>query len=365
MPPPARVCKACKASKVRCIEFEPGVTCARCTRLGLLCEPAPQRPKSETMPLAVQFMAPSESSETLPPVHVLAQAQPSADFSLVAPDISTDVIVPRANETHNVIWRAVRDATSPQVAAFTLRHMAMIAKRRNAYGLLEDVVRACKEKSIDLAAVLDPAGDDADDAGASTHPFEILRVVSDARGYCLARSIAQNGHNSFYNNAAFEHDVLSVEACNRIYERNERSVVEAFVHQDDMAAVNGVMAELFRAAASNSGQLTLSNGLERVCVFHLRLQTYVACSMRMWMLIRCDQGTVSSALEMTMLDEDGVGCANAAIEEMTPSEDGNGGLFDDLSDAAFDELFGRSFPNNGAHEDTARAASAWHRVGMG
>ena len=40
-----------------------------------------------------------------------------------------------------------------------------------------------------------------------------------------------------------------------------------------------------------------------------------------------------------------------------------GGLFDDLplSDAAFDELFGRSFPNNGAHEDTARAARAASR----
>ena len=41
MPPPARVCRACKASKVRC-NFSPGETCARCLRLGLICEAAPQ-----------------------------------------------------------------------------------------------------------------------------------------------------------------------------------------------------------------------------------------------------------------------------------------------------------------------------------
>ena len=41
MPPPARVCAACKATKSRCDNFGLGLTCDRCTRLGLRCEPAP------------------------------------------------------------------------------------------------------------------------------------------------------------------------------------------------------------------------------------------------------------------------------------------------------------------------------------
>ena len=130
-------------------------------------------------------------------------------------------------------------ANSLSVATFALRHMAAIAKRRNAYNLMSTVVHACQEKGIDLKHVLEWKEDNQDgDLCVSTHPFEVLQVVSQAQGYCLARTLGPNGTNAFFNNAAFEHDIMSLEACNSAYEQNEREVISHFVHPDDIAAMH-------------------------------------------------------------------------------------------------------------------------------
>ena len=189
---------------------------------------------------------------------------------------------------------------TPGVAEFALRHMAAIAKRRNAYDLLSSVVMACKERSIDLTSILAPNIDgQVDDPGTSTHPFEILQAVSEARCYCQARTVLPDGSSAFFNNAAFEHDILSLDACNRAYERNEREVIANYVHADDIPEISRFMAGLFRTAACSSGGLIKRDAPERVRIFHRRLQAYMECEMRISLLIRCDTGRVSRALELT------------------------------------------------------------------
>ena len=114
-----------------------------------------------------------------------------------------------------------------------------------------------------------------------------------------------SGRSAYFTNAAFEHDIMSIEACNRAYDRNEQDVLSCFIHADDCADVHALLATVFRAAACNSGQLE-SRALGRNArVFHRRLKDYIACHVRISMLIRCDTGCVSMAMELTPRDSDG------------------------------------------------------------
>ena len=197
-------------------------------------------------------------------------------------------------------------AFSPDVEIFCLRHMAQIAKKRNAYQLMERVLRTCRERGIALDAVLTPLPSDSDqgddDPGASPHPFEILAVVNSCAGYCFARTICPSGDNVFFSNPAFEMYVLSIDACNRAYERNEAEVISLFLHADDLTAVQVCMATTWKRAASYSGQLTSGECLA-VRVWLRRRHAYVPCTMRVWVLIQRDSGRVSAAMELLPNDE--------------------------------------------------------------
>ena len=204
------------------------------------------------------------------------------------------------------ILRAATETNSPEVEAFALRHMAAVARRRNAYGLMAGVVRACQEMRLDLNSVLSTAVEDVEeDLDASTHPFETLRFVSEAKGYCHLRTITPDGRNAFFNNAAFEHDILSLEVCNRTYARNEVEVLSLFIHPSDLAATHRFLAGVWRTAAVNSGRLALVESPDRVRIYHRRLQAHAECTMRIAMHIQLDVGCVSAAVEFTMCD--GVG----------------------------------------------------------
>lgn len=72
------------------------------------------------------------------------------------------------------IWRAIGAANEPSVAEFTLRHFVKIARHRNAYGLMERVVRACQESDVSLEAVLNC---DKRQPDVATHPHELLCVL--------------------------------------------------------------------------------------------------------------------------------------------------------------------------------------------
>ena len=213
----------------------------------------------------------------------------------VTPTTSTALTKAADSATH--IMQAVVDTKSPEVAQFALRHMAMIAKQRNAYGLMECVVRTCEQAGIDLSSVLSPVGDAGSDAD-DTHPLEILQVVSASTGYCQARTIQGDGRHSLFNNPAFEHDILSHEACVRAYERNKEELLTLFVHAEDVAGVHALIAATWREAVSRSGQITMANGSQPVRVLHRRLRSHIPCSIRITMLITVETGRVSAALEL-------------------------------------------------------------------
>ena len=169
--------------------------------------------------------------------------------------------------------------------------------------LLTGVVSICKARDFDLGSILRVPDDDDDDA--SPHPYEILRMVSSAPGYCLARSVSASGRSAYFTNAAFEHDIMSISACNRAYDRNEQQdVLSCFIHADDCTDVQALLATVFRAAACNTGQMeSLALG-QTARIFHCGLKDYISCHVRISMLIRCDTGCVSVAMELTPRDSD-------------------------------------------------------------
>ena len=281
MPPPARVCKACKACKVACIDFAPGVACRRCRRLGLVCEPAAKRPKEMTMPVAGQFL-PHQCTTT--------PSGASGASALVQSLASLDTSIGVGH-----IWRAIGAANEPSVAEFTLRHFAKIARYRNAYRPMESVVRACQENGVSLEAVFHC---DRRQPDVSTHPHEMLRVLSESPGYCLLRTTRPNGDSNFFANPAFERNVLSMDEYRRAYDRNEWGEAAAkYLHPADHILFYETLSPLFRAAACANGTLESATGPD-VRVLHRHLNTFVACSLRLTLLIRREEDFASMAIEL-------------------------------------------------------------------
>ena len=280
MPPPARVCKACKACKVACVDFAPGVACRRCRRLGLVCEPAAKRPKEMTMPVAGQFLpnpratTPSGAADASALVHRMASLNTSTGAG------------------H--IWRAIGAANEPSVAEFTLRHFVKIARRRNAYGLMERVVRACQESDVSLEAVLHC---DKRQPDVATHPHELLCVLSESPGYCLLRTIRPNGDSNFFANPAFESNVLSIDEYRRAYDRNEGETMAKYLHPADHILFYETLSPLFRDAACANGTLESATGPE-VRVRNRHLDAFVTCSLRLTLLIRREEDFASMAIEL-------------------------------------------------------------------
>jgi hypothetical protein len=307
MPPPARVCQACKACKVKCLDFSPGSSaCERCTRLGLICEPAPQIPRK--MPVAGKFARDGTALTTAPSSLTVADqipiplpaplAEPSNSGSKELAIVSTDA-------SDNIL-RATQSTQSLAKMEFALRHMAAIAKSRNAYTLMDKVVKKCRELNIKLESVLEPKwetsgpnGDGDDDPTASIHPFEMLKLVSRTQGYSLLRTISPNGRNAFFSNPAFEHDVISVDACTRNYERNERDTPSLFIHEDDLAVMRELMGMVWGRAVQDAGHVVTQESPNRVRVWLRKMNNYVTCDARFSVLCRQESGWVSGLMELS------------------------------------------------------------------
>lgn len=291
MPPPARVCQACKASKVRCDDFSPGISrCTRCNRLGLKCEAA----SSRGMPVAEMFLPrpSSESTESM-------IGESSSDLSSTnkrPKHVSTAIA---KKDCSSYILDLVSEAGSPDVLLFCLRHLVSVARQRSAYEMMQEVIELCRNKRIALHTVLSPSwAFDNGNRTASPHPFELLQLCSSSCGYCLTKTFSPNGTASFYTNAAFENDVLASDACKRCYESNQQCVLSLFLDDDSAARVYSCVASLWLAAAKDSGKLKSS---EREELVRVRLQHlgFIACTMRVWILIRREAGYLSITLELT------------------------------------------------------------------
>ena len=191
---------------------------------------------------------------------------------------------------------------------FCLRHMAQIARKRgNAYGLMDRVLRECRKKGLDLDAVLTPPSGDGgsggdDEPGRSAHPIEILEVVNASAGYCQARTTSPSGESTFFQNAAFEMYVLSLDAVNKAYKRNDAELISLIVHQEDLATVHALMGAAWKQAAGRSGHLISVECPSPVRVWLRQQRTYVACTLRVFVLIQRDSGRVSGSIEFLPRD---------------------------------------------------------------
>lgn len=293
MPPPARVCQACKASKVRCEDFEHGEECKRCKRLGLKCEPAPQRPK--TMPIANQFKRKADlcTASSGPPATLACTSSPCTTLSLTSIDYS---------DSASAIFREV--VGEPELEVLCLRQMTAIARSRNAYKLMGRIIKTCYERSIDLNRVLSVPTEDIIDAGSSVHSFEVLQAVSASAGYCSCRSVSPSGKSYFFNNAAFEHAIMSLEAIQRAYAANEAEVFSYFIHPEDMDVLRPLLGRNWRKGARKhaAGQLVIGDSSPPVRVKLRKNGEYIACHARVSIHCRLESGWFSMALELLPLD---------------------------------------------------------------
>lgn len=282
MPPPARVCKACKVSKVRCT-FSSGEPCARCTRLGLICEEAPTKiPKNMALFALARASTQAENITAIEPA--------------VAMTVVRDCDLSDSSGGQGFIWREVSATESAEAELFCLQHMAAIARHRNAHTLFMECARTCEKRGLRLSDVF-KFDSSPDDDSVSPHPFEILQMVGASRGYCMARTVMPSGSNHFYSNAAFEHDVCSLEALNRAYDQNTGPVWQVFIHPEDREAIMPLVAQLFRRAACESDKV-MHGALEspvRVRRAHLD-QGYLECKLQA-AFMRKQAGLSSGAFE--------------------------------------------------------------------
>ena len=322
MPPPARVCKACKASKVRC-NFLPGDPCARCERLGLHCEGAPQIPR-----IIAEFSLATASG----------RAPTLATKAIVPATSVTDVASQNSHQPFpascDVYLQEISASGSTEAELFLLRHMATIARRRNAHTLMMAIVRACQKRGLLLMDVLNWVSSPEDDS-VIPHPLEILQIVSTARGYCIARTVTGSGGNYYTANAAFERDVASLDALNECYEKNETSVDSTLFHPDDLPAVERLKARGVRMCFQSDEQI-VSGALDQpVRVRHLHsAHGYVECKVQVRGLMQRKTGLISHTIELLPVEllekssrssapevtRELAGAASAAKNAAAPSE---------------------------------------------
>jgi len=281
MPPPARVCQACKACKVRCDGFVPGERpCVRCTNLGLLCEPAPQQPR--VMKVADRFK-PSSSSDAVGAVVALSE-------TATPPPSTLTFRLPLPG--HGILEAA--QAAGPAVELFCLQSMASIARNYDRYELMKQVIRVCEEKRLALSNVLSlPAHEAA--TNCTPHPSEILALIGASKGFCFLRTNHLRSGIAVFGNAVFEQFIHSVELC-RISSNERGECLSLFVHPDDVATLTALVTRLWVQAVCNSGVIMSSS--PTAARVHYRLHgDYMASKMTLHMLSRPEQGWISGCFE--------------------------------------------------------------------
>ena len=223
---------------------------------------------------------------------------------------------------------------SAEAELFLLRHMATIARRRNAHTLMMAIVRACQKRGLLLMDVLNWVSSPEDDS-VIPHPLEILQIVSTARGYCIARTVTGSGGNYYTANAAFERDVASLDALNECYEKNETSVDSTLFHPDDLPAVERLKARGVRMCFQSDEQI-VSGALDQpVRVRHLHsAHGYVECKVQVRGIMQRKTGLISHTIELLPVEllvktssssapevtRELAGAASAAKDAAAPSE---------------------------------------------
>lgn len=225
MPPPARVCVACKTSKTRCVNFAPGSRCNRCERVGLRCELAPQRGRlASRAALGPSLRLLLDDSEDA------SSSMTSVPTAAGAATLSSAVVwLPASACGSHRLWTGMLGGCKPpsalggfDVSRALLREMSAIARRRNSYGLMMTVIGLAREHDIALDELecadarpgvlqLQPPPR----AAAPTMSEPIAAILATASGLCTVRTV-DDGRAAFEANAAFAERVCTaaeLQAC--------------------------------------------------------------------------------------------------------------------------------------------------------
>lgn len=299
MSPPARVCTACKTSKVKCANFLPGGTCDRCARIGLKCEPAPQighRAAQQQLSVAQLGSAPFGGDptpdvvpdRTTPLASQIACAGPSALSASGAPQgfgsiASAHPHIKSIDQGHEHLFLAVgSDETVEQAlsqmpgmssktlqgvlamllepgadkssVAYFLHLCCTVALRWDLSELMELMVRMCRHLLLPMREVLlfnemDFAPLPSLESSETDALWHFRAMLQQSNGLVLVRVMA-SGETRFHVNAAFERVLLGreeIESAWQVLAEGERDLSSLFTHPQDTDACSRMIASIYRS----------------------------------------------------------------------------------------------------------------------
>ena len=265
------VCAACRDSKVKCEPLDNGEQCARCTRLGLVCSPAPpsQRGKRSSLsqlgPRNKQRLAGGAGGVSID------------EFS------STDVNRAAAAE-FACTW--AQSVVGPGVVANT-RHLAIQkAARARLYNRPEHMVHSmglCIYFGFNVEEIISSSHKPAPiPSTIDDYPDAMAAMLRTSSGYATARC-ATGGAMSSVTNASFEAAILSKHDLDTLANDPETCCQElygfarsSYIHANDVDVINKLVQRLF--AIEQAEHVVSVNVPELVRIVDWRLRCYVPCS---------------------------------------------------------------------------------------
>ena len=214
---------------------------ARAFRLASLAGGALGSTCAATLPLEIQkrhaFMRSSQavllSSSTMAGAPIVASTSDSHASTALVGSTSGDVSVGMTTSDAHIIC-----STTATTRSSVCDIWRKLRKRGNAYGRMDLCCANAERKVWTRRCAHSAFGDGGsggdDEPGRSAHLIEILEVGNASAGYCQARTTSPSGE-TFFQNAAFEMHVLSLDAVIKAYKRNDAELISLIVHQEDLA----------------------------------------------------------------------------------------------------------------------------------
>uniref|UniRef100_A0A7S4C1P9 Zn(2)-C6 fungal-type domain-containing protein n=1 Tax=Chrysotila carterae TaxID=13221 RepID=A0A7S4C1P9_CHRCT len=315
MPPLAWVCIACKSSKTKCVNFAPGKRCDRCARIGLRCEPAPQRARQQShkslgptlkalldpqggfgdtvgtegfrqphsTPFELHESEASTSALTVlpgPALHSTDAIHHSIHSS--EPNIFADFWIPSTTPggehriTQTLVSSGVPHAQLARAMPPLLRNWAAIARRRNAYQLMAFSIFLSRKFDVPMDDVL-PTGCIRDlEGGALQIPLAqpIAEIVAASTALTVAR-VTHEGIAHFATNCRFENRICPRDELAKCWRANQRETLSLFAHEDDIWLLHEVVAKLW--LHGSHGDYTTATSTQPVRILDRVIARYLSC----------------------------------------------------------------------------------------
>ena len=265
------VCAACRDSKVKCEPLDNGEQCARCTRLGLVCSPAPPSQRGKRSSLS-----------QLGPRNKQRLAGGAGRVSIA--EFSSTEVNRAAGAEFACTW--AQNVLGPGVMANT-RHLAIQkAARARLYNRPEHMVHSmglCIYFGFNVEEIISSSHKPAPiPSTIDDYPDAMAAMLRTSSGYATARC-ATGGAMSSVTNASFEAAVLSKHDLDTLANDPETCCQElygfarsSYIHANDVHVINKLVQRLF--AIEQAEHVVSVNMPELVRIVDWRLRCYVPCS---------------------------------------------------------------------------------------